>query len=394
MNSLQILMERVWVDKKQDRDLYYKIRQDVPDLRRFAAEYPGWRLTVNERLIRLEKVPAHAEAFMGIQDFSDVKDYMMFCILLLFLEEREEGEAFLLSELTDRIEVQLKPWLKVDWTSFTLRRCLIRMMQYAEKTGLVILHEGNIDAVSAGTGAEVLYENTGLSRYFAVSYPYDTSMCHTFKDFEALSYDNVDMDKGFMRTNRVYRQLMLCPAMYWKDGDDPDAMYLKQQRKRVGKYLNEALGSRLDVHRNAAFLVNEEDMTSYGEEFPDTGTLSDIVLLVCSLVRKENMVLQADGTALVSQEEFDRTVSLAKKKFSAAWSKAYREMDSESLSEEVLSEMEGWMMAEKEQDGIRLYQAVWKFNGAYPENFHPEEQPEKPKKKKKEKQASLFEEAE
>jgi uncharacterized protein (TIGR02678 family) len=182
--------------------------------------------------------------------------------------------------------------------------------------------------------------------------------------------------------------------MYWKDGDDPDAMYLKQQRKWVGKYLNEALGSRLDVHRNAAFLVNEEDMTSYGEEFPDTGTLSDIVLLVCSLFRKENMVLQADGTALVSQEEFDRTVSLAKKKFSAAWSKAYREMDSESLSEEVLSEMEGWMMAEKEQDGIRLYQAVWKFNGAYPENFHPEEQPEKPKKKKKEKQASLFEEAE
>ena len=69
-------------------------------------------------------------------------------------------------------------------------------------------------------------------------------------------------------------------------------------------------------------------------------------------------------------------------------------MDGESLSEAVLWEMEGWMMAEKEQDGIRLYQAVWKFNGTYPENFNPEERPEKPKKKKKEKQASLFEEAE
>ena len=391
MNSLQILMERVWVDKRQDRDLYYKIRQDVPQLRRFAAEYPGWRLMVNERVIRLERVPAHAEAFMGIQDFTDVKDYMMFCVLLLFLEEREEGEPFLLSELTDRIEVQLKPWLKVEWTSFSLRRSLIRMMRYAEKIGLVILHEGNIDAVSENARTEVLYENTGLSRYYAVSYPYDTGSCRTAGDFEKLTGDHVETDRGFIRTNRVYRQLMLCPAMYWKEGDDPDAMYLKQQRKWVGKYLHDALGARLDVHRNAAFLVNEEDMVSYGEEFPDNSTLSDVVLLVCGLLRNENMVKEADGTAVVSEAEFRRITALARKKYSAAWSKAYREMDAEALAEEVLKKMNGWMMAERVPEGIRLYQAVWKFNGAYPAGFHPEEQKEKPKKKKKkEKQASLF----
>ena len=90
MNSLQVLLENEWICKREDRDLYYAVRQDVPALQKFVAEYPGWRLVVNERLIRLEKVPAHAQPFMGIQEFTGIRDYEMFCVLLIFLEEQEE----------------------------------------------------------------------------------------------------------------------------------------------------------------------------------------------------------------------------------------------------------------------------------------------------------------
>lgn len=49
MNSLQILLDKFWVVKEKDRDLYYKVRRDVDAIRRFAADLPGWRLVCNER---------------------------------------------------------------------------------------------------------------------------------------------------------------------------------------------------------------------------------------------------------------------------------------------------------------------------------------------------------
>ena len=103
-------------------------------MQKFARDYPGWRLLHNEHVIRLEKVPAHAEPFMGIREFTSPLDYMILCALLIFLEDREENEAFLLSELTDMIEAQFKPVQEIDWTLFANRKSLIRVMQWSEKT--------------------------------------------------------------------------------------------------------------------------------------------------------------------------------------------------------------------------------------------------------------------
>ncbi|WP_102342590.1 TIGR02678 family protein [Galactobacillus timonensis] len=392
MNSLQVLLENEWICKREDRDLYYAVRQDVPALQKFVAEYPGWRLVVNERLIRMEKVPAHAQPFMGIQEFTDIRDYEMFCVLLIFLEEQEEGDPFLLSDLTDRIQAQLKPWLNVDWTVFSNRRSLIRVMQYAEKISLVILHEGNLDSVSGNTRFEVLYENTGLSHYFALSYPYDTSSCQTAADFETLAADDVNLDRGRMRVNRVYRQLLLSPAMYWSSVDDADALYLRNQRRFVSGYLKEAVGARLDIHRNAAFLVFQEDASAFGREFPDMSTLSDVVVLVCAWLREQDLKVGADGTAQISPDDFQQAVQTVRKQYGGAWSKEYREMDLPLLISRILSCMQGWMMARREETTIRLYPAVWKFAGAYPEGARTQltEAANTKKKRKESEQTTLF----
>ena len=82
----------------------------------------------NERVLKLEKIPSHAQPFMGITDFSDRIDYVLFCALLVFLEDKEDEEPFLLSELIDMMEAQLKSVMTVDWTLFTMRRSLVRVM--------------------------------------------------------------------------------------------------------------------------------------------------------------------------------------------------------------------------------------------------------------------------
>ncbi len=393
MNSLQILLEKFWVIKELDRDLYYKVRRDADNIRRFAADLPGWRLVCNEHLIRLEKVPAHAQSFMGIQSFTSKLDYMMLCALLIFLEDLQDRQPFLLSELTDNVEVHLKPWIEINWTSFSTRRSLIRVMQFAENAGMVILHEGSLDALNDSQKTEMLYENTGLSRYFAVYYPFDTSSLRKPEDYEKHVQAGSDANRGSERKNRIYRNLLLSPAVYWHTNDDQDAFYLKNYRHNAAKNLYDNAGSRLDLHRGAAFLVNDSQETSYGVQFPDGSMRSDIILLVCRQLRDHTQI-EADGTSLISEKSFVSAVSACADRYRTAWSKAYREMPADKLADDILQGMMDWMMAEKKDGRIKLLPAVWKFSGRYSSSFYPGQVEEKnnmrKKKEEKSRQTSLF----
>ena len=175
MDEIRTLLEEFWISRDSDREKYDRVKRDVPKFQKFIREQLGWKLIHTEHLIKLEKIPAHAESFMGIQEFTEIQDYCILCAVLMFLEDREEQERFLLSELIDYVETVLKGDLPIDWTSFTQRKSLVRVMQYLEKLQILRVHEGSSEAFGQERGREVLYENTGYSRYFAVSLGRDIS---------------------------------------------------------------------------------------------------------------------------------------------------------------------------------------------------------------------------
>lgn len=253
MNEIRTLLEKYWICKSSDKETYYKVKRDIPKFQRFVREQLGWKLINNERLLKLEKIPARAESFMGIQEFREIRDYCILCTVLMFLEDKEEQEQFLLSELIDFVGIQLKGMLEVDWTSFSQRKSLVRVLQYMEGLHMLQVYEGSSEAFGQEEGQEVLYENTGYSRYFATSFPFDISTYKSYRDFEQEQIAEIETDRGYLRVNRVYRQLAVCPAYYWGSADDPDSLYLKNQRQWVSRYMEENLGGRLDIHKNAAF---------------------------------------------------------------------------------------------------------------------------------------------
>ena len=104
--------------------------------------------------------------------------------------------------------------------------------------------------------------------------------------FEKTDFDEVLEDRGATRINRVYRQLAVCPAMYWKENEDADALYLKNQRKWVSKYLQKNLGGNLDIYKNAAFFTME-DRDGYGVVHPRDAMLPEAVLLLCAKLQQE-----------------------------------------------------------------------------------------------------------
>lgn len=376
MDTVRTLLEHYWIDKSKEKELYAKVRRGLSDCQKFFREQLGWSVINNERLLKIEKIPAHAEPFMGITEFIDIKDYYILCAVLIYLEDKEEREQFLLSELVDMIELQLKEVMLVDWTMYTQRKSLVRVLQFVENMGMIDVYDGNSEKFQDGTEQEVLYENTGLSRYFATHFSFDISNFESYKNFEEEQIKEAEKDRGHFRVNRVYRQLAAAPALYWSENDNQDSIYLKNQRQWVQKNLGEYLEGELHLHKNAAFFVLEEG-SCFGERHPRDAMLCELVLILCGEIEEkvqENIwVKNPDETIRIEKNIFQKQIEDCRKKFGKAWSKEYREMGEEKLYQAVIKYMKSWMMAKEQDDGILLYPAVGKAKGKYPKDFKWEE---------------------
>lgn len=372
MNEVRTLFENFWICKDYDKEAYYKVKRDIPNFQRFIREQLGWKLIHTENLLKLEKKPAHAQSFMGIGNFTDIRDYCILCVVLMYLEDKEEQEQFLLSELIDYVETQLKSYMEIDWTSFTQRKSLVRVLQYMEELKMLRVYEGRSEAFGREEGQEVLYENTGYSKYFAASFAVDISSYESWKDFEKIDFEELNDERGTMRINRVYRQLAVCPAYYWDGNEDTDALYLKNQRQWVSKYLNDNLGGNLDIYKNAAFLtLDAEDC--YGTLHPRDAMLPEAVLLLCAeiqnalrdgkLSKKENECIS------LPENKFKELVLDCRKQWNDAWSKEFREMDADRLLDAILEYMEQWMMLTRDGDNITILPAAGRMAGFYPKDF-------------------------
>lgn len=372
MNEVRTLFEQFWICKDEKKEEYYKVKRDIPKFQKFVREQLGWRLIHMENLLKLEKIPAHAESFMGIQSFSEILDYCILCVVLMYLEDKEEGEQFLLSELIDYVETKLKGEVAIDWTSFSQRKSLVRALQYMENMNMLHVYEGSSEAFGQEQGQEVLYENTGYSKYFSTGFPMDISDFETWKDFEKQRFEEIQEDRGAARINRVYRQLAVCPAMYWEENDDADALYLKNQRQWVSKYLAENLGGNLDIYKNSAFLTLEED-DCYGKVHPRDAMLPEIVLLVCSQIRQElqndTFEKQSDESIVLTEQRFSELLLTCRRKWLAGWSKEYREMTEEKFADVVKEYMKNWMLIRENDGMIFVMSAVGRQVGFYPEDF-------------------------
>ena len=169
---------------------------------------------------------------------------------------------------------------------------------------------------------------------------------------------------------------MAAPALYWSRSDNPDSIYLKNQRQWIQKNFSEYLGGQLHVHKNAAFLVIDED-EPFGERHPREAMLPELVLLLCRLIREKAdegvWKKRQDDCIVVSIKEFQEEMHHYRNRYRAAWSKEYREMEDAKLLKAVISYMKSWMMVDECDGEIVIYPAAGKMIGRYPAEFETKE---------------------
>ena len=157
------------------------------------------------------------------------------------------------------------------------------MLKYCVSCGILNVDDGNEESFARDDSSEVLYENTGVSRYFMKNFTQDIMGFSSPEDFQKEEWIGVDEDRGIVRRQRVYRRLLMTMGMYRDPETEEDFAYVKNFRNMIQGELSEFLDCELHVHRSGAFLILGEDCRM-GRCFPEENTLSDIVLLVNSLI--------------------------------------------------------------------------------------------------------------
>src|SRR5699024_1017382 len=92
-------------------------------------------------------------------------------------------EQFVLSELTEYIQGQYREE-QVDWTVYSFRRHLIKVLKYCVSCGILNVDDGNEESFARDDSSEVLYENTGVSRYFMKNFTQDIMGFSSPEDFQ------------------------------------------------------------------------------------------------------------------------------------------------------------------------------------------------------------------
>ncbi|HIQ98106.1 MAG TPA: TIGR02678 family protein [Candidatus Scybalocola faecavium] len=371
--ELEALMRRRWVLKDQDKELYYQIRDASGDIRRFATEKMGCSLIENSLLVKLEKIPAKAEPGMGILEFTSKEEYAFLCVLLMFLEDKEPGSQFILSQLTEYIEGNMPKEAKVDWTIYTHRRRLIKVMRYGVQQGMLLVTDGRDDDFMDSAGGEVLYENTGASRYFMRNFSADIMGYTKPEDFGESDWFGVDEERGLARRHRVYKRLLLSPGMYRNDGSPEDFEYLKYYGRRLSEDLESVFDCRVDIYKGSVFFIMGQDC-DLGAAFPQNNVLSDILLLCAGQIRRmadeKKWQLREDETILVDLIQLERLIKNVKADFGSGFTKNYREMPDGEFARAVLEAMEMWGFIRREEgQSIRIYPIAGRICGHYPKDY-------------------------
>lgn len=369
--ELEYLLNNYWCVKEQNHKEYFKIKNNLDYYKDFIQSKLGSRLIVNDRFIKLEKIPSVPKSYMGISNFSDPLEYVILCIILLFLEDKPKLEQFILSNLIEFI-TNTATTLEIDnvpnWNIFHHRKCLLNVINHLKELNIikVVEEENNF---TEDIKAEALYETTGLSNYYVREFKNNILEYKELNDYVMDEFNNQNENLGDVRRYRVYRHLLYSLASYTEDLTEFEVDYLKRFRGNINQELGKYTSAELELTKNMSLLLYEPE-TREKFDFPNNKAISDIALLVndkiVSKVESQELTLNSDETITIKKEHLSRIIKETRQDYSEYFSKNYKEMPTPNFIQEVLSYLKEYDFIREEGFDYKIYPSVSKFIGYIP----------------------------
>lgn len=84
MKALEILFNRRWVLKSEDKDLYYQIRDAVGEVRKYTTEKLGCQIIDNSMLVKMEKYRLFRRRLWGFNHLHRKRNMCIYAYYLCF----------------------------------------------------------------------------------------------------------------------------------------------------------------------------------------------------------------------------------------------------------------------------------------------------------------------
>lgn len=367
MNAIEELLNQKWIIKKDNRDLYYRIKDASKEIRKQFLEKIGYSLIITPQLIKLEKIPGKPEIWMGITEFNCIEEYQIYCTILMYLEDKEKEEQFVLSEMTEYIQMHFE-WGIIDWNQFSCRRMLVRVIKYCLSICLFELTDGDEDLFIRNAQSEVLYENTGYSRYVLRNFSRDILSYEKPEDFLQSEWMDMDQERGIVRRQRVYRRLLLSPGVYRMSIQDEDFQYIRNYRNQIARDFSSYFPCELQVYQSSAYIRLEDDSNLHSF-FPSYNTMSDLVLYICdeirNLVKRGFVETNNVEQVFVKKEWLSQTIEKRIKNVLNTLPKKYREDGYVNVSQKVIENLKAYGFLEEKETDFVIYPICGKIGGNY-----------------------------
>ncbi|MBM7866888.1 TIGR02678 family protein [Heliobacterium gestii] len=373
----QALLNRPWITKEADPDLFQAIKQHYEELRSFFQDYCDFVLIVTRQVAKLDKYPTAPQPWMGFEEFATSRDYMFFTFCLWYLEGKNEVEQFLLTDMIEEIRNHLLGLdIDIDWNLYEHRLSMARALRKLRDLSIVIAVDGDETEWSRSSGSEhnVLYECGQGAAFVLRRFPRDLS---TYGSIEAICEgDYADTEEGRIRRrrHRVFRRLLQEPVVYDGDFTDEERQYVLTQRRYILETLEKQLGLTGQRYREGLILFHP-DLTGECQLFPTAKAISDIALLFAGEVRRRRAQQKPAGDdeghrIVFTWQEAEALLHHLRERHGRLWSAQFREAKLRELAQDLFAHLQEWNLGGVIDDH-RLWvgPALGRFIGDYQADF-------------------------
>lgn len=358
--ELELLLNNYIITKKDNPNQYYKVKSKIEKIREFTTNKLGCDIICNSLLIKLEKLPSMIDNTFKIDEFNNNKDYILFLLVIMFLEEKSKEEQFILSNLTAYITNTISSInnkkITIDFKDFSIRKGLVDVLKYCVKIGILRQIDGDDELFKDNINAEVLYENTGISRYIIRNFKDEIFDYNSPSDFLKTTDTEDELN---MKRYYTYRTLLFYPMYHYNDLPKEVYNYFINYRNRIKIDIGNILDGELIMFNNMAFLTTEEKQ--YRNTFPNSRkTLSDIILLLNKYLAKDN-----SDYIIISKLEFKHLLTKLHDENKKYFSKEFREMKIDKFMDVIIKEMKNYKLVVDNNDDYIFSPIVYLISGYY-----------------------------
>jgi uncharacterized protein (TIGR02678 family) len=366
------LLNRPWILKEDDPDLYFTIRDFYEELRDWFMDQAGLPLIVTRSLAKLEKTPAVPQPWMGFGEFREVSDYVFFTYALWYLEGKTEMDQFLLSDLVEEVREQMSAaGLEADWKIYHHRLSMARALRKLTSLGALIAVDGDESGWAQSEDRNALYECSAHARHVLRRFPQDLTMYTRMEELtDPIRYADTPDGENIRRRHRVYRRFLMEPIVLDRDWDADLLPYVLTQRRSIMDHMQRMLGWEGRRYREGLLFFHPE-LTSEAELFPTLAGVSDVALLLAGELRRliggdGGWHPEPDGSFLLELSELEGMLLRLKEQHQIYWSKEYRGMSSAQLAAECTRHMAEWHLGEWEDEHrFRIFPVLSRWSGEY-----------------------------